>query len=139
MKFLKTFVNFFSTITLGILIVCTLNIYANGITQVPSLMLPQVLLAGFTTALVTTIIFSFDPRSKRAFLLTCAIHYIMLCIIMIVFGAWFGWIPLGLGGILTMVISVAAVYAFTFCLTFLLMKKEADALNKALEQRKQRK
>lgn len=135
MRFLKTFISFFSTITVGILIVCAVNICLSPHYVIPRSILFDILLAGFVTAAVTTAIYSREITSHKQFLLTSAVHYVLLCIIMIGFGVWFGWMDLDIGGVVMMMVSVAVVYALTFLMNYILAKKEADEINKALEQR----
>lgn len=137
MKFFKTFLNFFAIITLGITIVCGLNlITANDTYIVPKHILLQVAAAGAITALITAAVFYKEPKTTKQFWIVTAIHYVLLCGIMILIGLWFDWLSLDLKGILSMVISVALVYALTFILNYILAKKDADEINKALQRRR---
>lgn len=138
MKFLKMFLSFFTTITVGIVIVCTVNVMLSSDSEIPAITMLQILLAGFATALVTTIFYYKDITSNKKLIMVIVIHYVLLCVIMIGLGVWFDWMKFSLNGILMMVISVAAVYAMTFGINFILAKKDADAINKALEQRNKR-
>lgn len=137
MKFFKLFLHFFSTITLGITLVCGLNLMtASEFYVVPKYILLQVAAAGAITALVSAIAFYKEPKTSKQFRIVNAIHYVLMCVIMIFIGLWFGWLSLELNGILSMVISVALVYAITFTLNYLLAKKDADEINKALQRRR---
>jgi len=103
---------------------------------VPKYILLQVAAAGAITALVSAIAFYKEPKTSKQFWIVNAIHYVLMCVIMIFIGLWFGWLSLELKGILSMVISVALVYAITFTLNYLLAKKDADEINKALQRRR---
>ena len=137
MKFFTELCRYFVQITTGILIVCAVNFLLYGFEDMPGSTLWQILLSGFLTALVTAAAaYSFEPKSTKQFILMTAIHYIVLCIIMIFLGNSFGWLSLNFAGIIMMAISVALVYAFTMLVTYLTSKKDADDLTKALESRK---
>ncbi len=136
MRFLKCFLNLFTTITTAILIVVTvlnLSILETGIN---GYFLPQILLSGATTALVTAAFFTHEYKKTRGYLIATAVHFVCLCGIMIPFGIWFGWMSADIEDILMMTVSVAAVYAITWVVTYLGAKKEADELNAALKNRK---
>lgn len=135
MKFIKEFMTFFVNITTGILIVCALNFAISDSAAIPRNTLWQILLAGGVTALLTTIVYRREISSTKQFLLLVAVHYTLLCVIMILFGVWFGWMSLNFAGILMMMVSVAVVYGFTFFCRYLLAKKEADYFNKALQDK----
>lgn len=138
MKFFTELCRYFVQITTGILIVCAVNFLFYGSADMPGSTLWQILLSGFLTALATAIAYSFEPKSTKQFILMTAIHYIVLCIIMIFLGNSFGWLSLNFAGIIMMAISVALVYAFTMLVTYLTSKKDADDLTKALESRKRK-
>lgn len=138
MKFFTEFCRYFVQITTGILIVCAVNFLLYGFEDMPGSTLWQILLSGFLTAIATAAAYSFEPKSTKQFILMTAIHYIVLCIIMIFLGNSFGWLSLNFAGIIMMAISVALVYAFTMLVTYLTSKKDADDLTKALESRKRK-
>jgi hypothetical protein len=54
---------------------------------------------------------------------------------MISLGLLFGWVDASLGSILCMIFYVALVYAIVYAINYILAKKEADALNEALDKR----
>lgn len=95
----------------------------------------QILGAGAVTALLTAAIYSVEFKSRKHFLVMTAIHYVLLCIIMNVLGTAFGWISVTVIGIVMMCVYVAVVYVIVYAITYVLMKKEADALNRALNER----
>jgi len=136
MKFFTELCRYFVQITTGVLIVCTVNFLLYGSADIPGSTLWQILLSGFLTAFATTIAYSFEPRSTKQFVIMTAIHYVVICIIMIFLGNSFGWLSLNFAGIIMMAISVAIVYAFTMLVTYFTSKKDADDLTKALENRK---
>lgn len=134
MKFLKSFVRFFSTITTCILIVCAVNFFLSDSTEIPGDTLFRILLSGFATALVTAVFYYREIKTHKQFLIIIILHYVLLCGIMIGLGVWFGWIDFDLGGIIMMLVSVAVVYALTMLMNYIVAKKDADEINKMLEQ-----
>ena len=138
MKFLKSFVSFFSTITTGILIVCAVNFFLSGGAEIPGKTLFQILLSGFATALVTAVFYYREIKTHKQFFVVIILHYVLLCGIMIGLGVWFGWMDFDLGGIIMMLVSVAVVYALTMLMNYIVAKKDADEINKMLEQMNRR-
>lgn len=135
MKFFKSFLNFFTAITTAITAVVGAVTLINGYTDLSPYIALQILGSGAVTALITTIIFSFESKSKKHFILMTAIHYILLCIAMNIIGIMFGWMGATAVDILMMCADVAVVYVIVFAITYVLMKKEADELNRALSER----
>ncbi len=140
MKFITDLIKYFVYITTGILFVFIAILLIGGIGSISIQKLIQIPCAAFVTALVTVIICSKEVITKKEFYIGKTIHYIFLCVIMVILGTAFEWIKLDLAGVMTMVISTAAIYAFTFVGTYLSSKSEAEKLNKALKsKREQRK
>lgn len=138
MKFLKSFVRFFSTITTCILIVCAVNFFLSDSTEIPGDTLFRILLSGFATALVTAVFYYREIKTHKQFLIIIILHYVLLCGIMIGLGVWFGWMDFDLGGIIMMLVSVTVVYALTMLMNYIVAKKDADEINKMLEQMNRR-
>ena len=135
MKFFKGFLNFFTSITTAITVVVSLVVLLNGYSGLSEYITLQILGAGAATALLTTIIYSFEFRSRKHFLVMTAIHYVLLCITMNILGTTFGWTNTTPVNIIAMCIYVAVVYVIVYAITYVLMKKEADELNRALNER----
>lgn len=135
MKFLRLFLSFFCTITTAIVFVMELNIMTADDPIISKYIFVQILLAGFATSLVTSLGFSFDFKSKKSAVIASAIHYLVLCAVMVGLGVWFGWMQFNVDDIISMALSVAIVYVIVFVISYILMKKEADELNKALKER----
>lgn len=140
MKFITELLKYFVYITTGILFVFITMLLIEGSDSISIQKLIQIPCAAFVTALVTVIIYSKEAVMKKEFYIRIAIHYLLLCVIMVILGSAFEWIKIDLAGIMIMVISTAAIYAFTFAGAYLSSKSEAEKLNKALKsKREQRK
>lgn len=135
MKFLKAFLNFFTSITTAITAVLSVVVLVSGYEGLSPFITLQILSAGAITALLTAAVYSVEFRSKKHFLIMTAVHYVLLCITMAVLGAVFGWTGTSVPGIVMMCIYVAVVYIIVYAITYVLMKKEADKLNRALNER----
>jgi len=135
MKFVRSFLSFFTTITTAIVFVVALNFISSEDILVSKYIMLQILGAGAITALVTCIGFSIDFKKAWHAVVASVIHYIVLCVIMTVLGVWFDWTEFSVSGVLSMAFYVAVVYVLVFVISYILMKKEADELNKALKER----
>lgn len=140
MKFINDLIRVFVYITTGIVFVFIVILLIEGEDSISLKTLIRIPCAAFVTALATVLVYPKETATKKEFYSRIVIHYIILCIIMIFFGTVFGWIKLDLAGVMTMIISTAAIYAFTFAGVYLSSKSEAEKLNKALKnKREQRK
>lgn len=142
MKFITDLIRYFVYITTGILFVFITILLIEGSGSISTKTLIQIPCAAFVTALVTVkfSIYSREAVTKKEFYIGMSIHYILLCVIMVILGTAFGWVNLDLAGVMTIVISTAAIYVFTFAGAYLSSKSEAEKLNKALKsKREQRK
>lgn len=139
MRFITDLLKYFVSITTGILFVFIIILLLNGSGSVSTQMLVQIPCAAFVTALVTVIICSKETVTKKELYIRIAIHYLLLCVIMVILGTAFGWVYFDLAGIVTMAVSTAVIYAFTFAGTYLSSKSEAEKLNKALKNKREQK
>lgn len=138
---IKLFINLFSTITSVITLVCAVNMALVPEYDIPNNVLWQVLLSGFVTSLLTFLgvkIF-WSNLSKSRFIILGIAHYIIMCIVMVGFGIWFDWMNFDVKGIIMMTVSVAVVYLMALAMNYIIIKKEADDINCALEEYNNRK
>ena len=139
MKYIKAFFSYFTVITTGIIILIAIINLLNPFTEMPRNILLQIISSGAVTALVTTALCPSETVAKRNFIIRICIHYVLISAIMLFFGYRFGWVSLRPLNIIVMLAEIAAVYIFTFTLQYLLVKKEADDLNKQIQARKKQK
>ena len=136
MKFITDLIRYFVYITTGILFVFIVILLIEDSGSISTKTLIQIPCAGLVTALVTVIIYSREAVMKKEFYFRIAIHYLLLCVIMTIFGTAFEWVRLDLAGVMTIVIATAAIYAFTFAGAYLSSKSEAEKLNRALKSKR---
>ena len=135
MRRLSDFIKWYTYITISILIVCAVVFTIYNTKSIPLVTLWQILLSGFLTTLVTVL--SVLKEENRRWLLAVrhVLHYVLLCIIMIICGNFFGWMSLNFQGIAMMVGAVAVVYLLAFgayCVTDL---KQANEINQKLKEK----
>lgn len=135
MKFFKSFLSFFCTITTAIVFVININFLSVDHPDVSKYLMLQILAAGFVTALATTIFFAVMEKVGKYLILGILIHYVALCAIMVWLSVMFGWYDFCLASVIDMAVSVAIVYIIVYIISYILMKKEADDMNRALRER----
>ena len=133
MKKLKMFLQYFVSITTGILIVVTFFCALSQEEALPENVLMHILMCSFLTAIDTTFLFPGENAGKKQALFMIFLHFASLCVLVAFFGIHFGWFHPDIGGVLTAVISVALVYAFTFGVNYLIETQQANRMNKALQ------
>ena len=135
MRFIKSFISYFTTITTTVLALVGITTAIEGYEHLSKYILFQILASGAATAFITTLILCREIRTRKQFLLLTALHYVLLCGTMIGLGVWFDWIESSFAGIVEMAAYVAVVYVVVFLTTYFLRKREADAINRALRKR----
>lgn len=132
---IKRFVLFFVIITTGILLVFGINTIRYETIQTSHIW--KIFIVSGITSLVTTIVFSIDPKKpmKRFVYVLIAIGHILLLVAIVFFaGTKFEWFKFSWGGFLGVFGSVAIVYAFTAVISIILANKETRTLNDALSK-----
>ncbi len=140
MNFFKTFIHFFVSVTTAVVFISGLDAATSTSGYIPKYTLLQILAASAVTALVTAIMFSYSAKTKKQHIIQRAIHFVILCIVMVTMGMLVGWLDKTPLDAFIMCIYVAVVYAIVEFISYLLLKQEADEFNKAInERRKNRK
>lgn len=135
MKKLKLFIQYFVSITTGILIVSALSYALSERDSLPKNILLHILLCGFVTAVDTMLLFPTEAASKKQTGICILLHFISLCVIVSFFGVRFTWFAPSWKGILNAVLSVTLVYAFTFGVNYIIETQQAKQMNSALRKK----
>lgn len=135
MKFFTDMLKYFVSITTGTVLIFIVEMLISGSEGVTIKTLAEMPLMGLLTAFITAAILR-EEASGRQFVIRQSIHYVLITVTMSVFAVLFGWVDFTVSGILMIVLGTAAVYAFTYLMTYLLSKKEADELNSALRRKR---
>lgn len=135
MKRLGIFVKWFLYITVGIFLVCGLAYTLEGSESIPVNVFWKILLSGFVTTLVTVFFRCWEEESQTKVWVRIVCHYIALCVVMSVLGMWFGWIEAALTGVGKMAVYVGVVYLLAFGAYYIIDLRQADAINKKLQEK----
>ena len=131
---MKTYLNnlfrWFLVINSGILLI--VGVIVMKYDSIPSITIPRIFLASIATSAVTAAFVSLDPK-KPVSVFICRVHYILLCVVIMVLGVMFDWFEPTLKGACGVMLSVAGVYIFSALVAYALSKGEAAAMNDALK------
>ncbi len=134
MEKLRAFLLCFVTVTTGIVIIGAFTYAAAPAALTPDT-LWQILLAAALCALATALFFPSEMAKKLRVWVGTILHFVSLCIIMVLCGRWFGWIDETLTGAAVMVGYVVIVYVFTTAIGYITVKRDADAINRQLREK----
>lgn len=135
MKKILEFIKWFFYITTSVVFICAANLTISGGNTIFVNTLWQILLCGFLTALVTVLLRPGAKDGGKIMILKIIIHYIILCVVMIICGHWFGWMVFSFADIVMMLVSVAVVYLIVFTAGFWLDLKGAEEINRRLKEK----
>ena len=127
--------NYFTRITTGIVFAFIIILFFNDKEGLSYATLAEIPLMGILTAFVTRLIHHNEVSGGRL-AARIAVHYVLIGVIMSIFGVLFGWVKCDLWGIGSMLLATAGVYVFTFAVTYFTAKREADELNEALQRKR---
>lgn len=134
MRKIRTFIECFLAVTTGIVLIAAFA-YSDHPDALTSDTMWQILLSAALCALSTTLFFPEEYHGKVRFWVGIGLHFVSLCMIMIVCGRWFGWVGPGVWGAVIMVGYVVLVYAFTSGVTYLLEVKQAADMDRQLQEK----
>ena len=100
----------------------------------------QALMVSFLCA-VSCFIFPWDVvLKKREIWIRTALHYLIINLIVLGFGNWFGWYHIDeWASLLAMLISIAVIYAIVACISWRKSKQDAQRMNERLMQYRNKK
>ena len=139
MNVIKRFINWFTKITTGTLLICAVAMEASGVGLWTSDVLWHILIVGAVTTILTMVVLPDKEYTRNEGIIRYAVHFVLLSAAVLIMGAIFDWYEPSPLGCSVMVLYVAAVYGFTYWAEYLRRKKSADEINKALERRRTRK
>lgn len=134
MNKIRSFVQCFITVATAILIIAAISYQSHPENLTPDT-LWQILLSAGLCALATALFFPEEDASKLRIRVGLVLHFISLCVIMILCGRWFGWVGPGFLDAAIMVVDVIIVYAFTTGITYFISRQEAAQMNEQLKKK----
>ena len=133
MKKISDAMKWFCYITTAILVVCTVIIMTVGEQAISPKTLPQILLSGFLTTIITTLLQSKEETKKSIIYIKCFLHYIALCVVMVICGKWFGWLEFNFRNYYDDNSGGMCIY-IGFLTYYIIDLKQADAINQRLKK-----
>ena len=133
-EFLVSLLHYFVDITTAVLIAAAIYLTVVG-QEINSVILWEILLAGFITALPTAVLLCFDPESPRISLLLWAGHFLLIFGITLLLLRMFGWCTITPMSVLLTFFAVVFIYMFTCFVHYLVDKKHTSLMNQQLKQR----
>lgn len=135
MRWFRNFVKWFLYITTGILVICGINYKLAGVETVSTDIFWNILFCGLATTLATVLLLPKEEDGRTVSYLKFALHYVVLCIIMVPVGVWFGWISLSLSGVVKMAVDVGGVYLLAVVAYCITDYRQADEINRRLKEK----
>lgn len=136
MKQLQYFISMFTKITTGTLLICALIVTLNGLETWTTMVLWQIPAIALAATAVTMLALPDREFTRRVLIIRYIIHYVLITVVILLAGYWFGWYEITPIGCISMMASIAAVYGFTYFTNWLSGKRSAEELNKALQDRR---
>ena len=136
-NFFTDLLKWFLIINTGIMVIVWINI--SRYDTIWTGIIPEIFAASFLTSLVTTVYFSYNPKKPITVpvrILLTFVHYLALCVIIMVVGTLFDWFDPTPKGMVGIALSVAGVYIIATVISYLLSKGEADEMTDALKKYK---
>lgn len=135
MKFFTEFLKMFTYITTGTAVAFAAYTLIVGYEMVAVYTVAEIPLVGIIMSFITTATIQREYSTNKGMAFAFACHYIFVSISMVGLGIHFEWVRPVPEEILLMLGCVAFVYAFSFAMFFVSMKREANQINTALKER----
>ena len=133
-EFLISLLHYFVDITTAVLIAAAMYLTLSG-QQMESVVLWQILLSGFITALPTAILLCFEPKSVKISIALWIAHFLLIFMITLLLLTMFGWCTITPQSVLLTFLAVVFIYLFTSFVHYLVDKKHTALMNQQLKQR----
>lgn len=133
-EFLISLLHYFVDITTAVLIAAAMYLTLSG-QQMESVVLWQILLSGFITALPTAILLCFEPKSVKISIALWIAHFLLIFVITLLLLNMFGWCTITPQSVLLTFLAVVFIYLFTSFVHYLVDKKHTALMNQQLKQR----
>lgn len=133
-EFLISLLHYFVDITTAVLIAAAIYLTVSG-QQMDSVILWQILLSGFITALPTAILLCFDPESVKISVVLWLTHFLLIFGITLLLLNMFGWCRITPVSVLLTFFAVVFIYLFTSFVHYLVDRKHTALMNQQLKQR----
>ena len=133
-EFFVSLLHYFVDITTAVLIAAAIFLTATG-QQMNSIILWEILLSGFITALPSAVLLCFDTKSVRLSLILWLVHFLVIFGATLLMLKAFGWCSITPLSVLLTFLAVVCIYLFTCSVHDLVDKKHASIMNQQLKKR----
>lgn len=133
-EFLISLLHYFVDISTAVLIAAAIFLTVSG-QQMDSVILWEILLSGFITALPTAILICLDTKSIRLSLILWVVHFLMIFGITLLLLKVFGWCRITPLSVLLTFLAVVFIYVFTSFVHYLVDRKHTALMNQQLKKR----
>ena len=133
-EFLISLLHYFVDITTAVLIAAAIYLTISG-QQMESIILWQILLSGFITALPTAILLCFDPKSVKISMILWISHFMLIFVITLLLLKMFGWCSITPLSVMFTFLAVVFIYFFTCFVHYLVDRKHTALMNQQLKKR----
>ena len=133
-EFFISLLHYFVDITTAVLIAAAVYLTVSG-QQMDSIILWEILLSGFITALPTAILLCLDTKSVKTSLILWVIHFLLIFCITLLLLKMFGWCRITPLSALLTFLAVVFIYVFTCSVHYLIDRKHTTLMNQQLKKR----
>ena len=133
-EFLISLLHYFVDITTAVLIAAAIFLTVSG-QQMDSVILWEIMLSGFITALPTAVLICLDTKSIKLSLILWAVHFLLIFGITLLLLNMFGWCRITPMAVLLTFLSVVFIYVFTSFVHYLVDRKHTALMNQQLKKR----
>ena len=133
-EFLISLLHYFVDITTAVLIAAAIFLTVSG-QQMDSVILWEIMLSGFITALPTAVLICLDTKSIKLSLILWAVHFLLIFGITLLLLNMFGWCRITPMAVLLTFLSVVFIYVFTSFVHYLVDRKHTALMNQQLKNR----
>ena len=133
-EFFISLLHYFVDITTAVLIAAAIYLTVSG-QQMESVILWQILLSGFITALPTAILLCLDTRSAKLSMILWFTHFLLIFVITLLLLKMFGWCRITPLSALLTFLAVVFIYLFTCSVHYLVDRKHTTLMNEQLKKR----
>ena len=133
-EFFISLLHYFVDITTAVIIAAAVYLTFSG-QQMESVILWQILLSGFITALPTAALLCFDPKSVKVSAILWVGHFLLIFFITVMLLKMFGWCRITPMSVFLTFIAVLFIYFFTCDVHYLVARKHTAWMNQQLKKR----
>lgn len=133
-EFFISLLHYFVDITTAVLIAAAIYLTVSG-QQMDSIILWEILLSGFITALPTAVLLCFDTKSVRLSWALWIVHFLLIFFITLMLLKMFGWCSITPVSVMLTFLAVVFIYLFTCFVHYLVDRKHTALMNQQLRKR----